>query len=371
MTLLRTPLHELHRKLGAKMVDFGGWDMPLQYSGIIEEHRAVRERVGVFDVSHMGEIEVTGPKSLDFVQYLVTNNVARLEVDQVLYTPMCYENGGTVDDLLVYRLPDLEREGDKFLLVVNAGTTPKDFAWIEKQAASFEGVEVANVSSSYAQLAIQGPASEETLQQHVDVDLSRIKYFWGVETEHYKEPILLSRTGYTGEDGFEVYGPPQTVTQLWKDLMKADVAPIGLGARDSLRFDACYALYDHELDEETTPIEAGLSWTVKKKPGHNYLGKDVLMKQKAEGGRKSLVGFQMTQPGVARQGYVIFIDGEEAGVVSSGMKSTTLDKFLGLGFVSKGFPTKIGTQLEIEIRNSRKTAEIIETPFYRGSIKMP
>jgi aminomethyltransferase len=353
------------------MVDFGGWDMPLQYAGIIEEHRAVRENVGVFDVSHMGEIEVRGPRALDFVQYLVTNNVGRLSIDQVLYTPMCNENGGTVDDLLVYRLPDLERDAEKFLLVVNAGTTPKDYAWIEKQAAGFEGVEVINVSSSYAQLAIQGPAAEEVLQHLVDVDLSRINYFWAVEAEHYKEAIVLSRTGYTGEDGFEIYGLPQTITQLWKDLIKAEVAPIGLGARDSLRFDACYALYDHELDDVTTPIEAGLNWTVKKKPEHDYLGKEVLMQQKAEGGSKTLVGFEMTQPGVARQGYPIYLDGAEAGVVSSGMKSTTVDKFLGLGFINRGFDHEIGSQIEIEIRNTRKTAEIIETPFFRGSVKMP
>ena len=370
MTLKRTPLHELHRKLGAKMVDFGGWDMPLNYSSIHEEHRAVRERVGVFDVSHMGEIEVTGPDALDFVQYLVPNNVGRLNMDQVLYTTLCNERGGTVDDLLVYRLPNIEAQSEKYLLVVNAGTTDKDYEWISSQVGEFN-VELKNCSNSFAQLAIQGPSAEGELQKLVDVDLSRISYFYSVEAEHYKEPVLISRTGYTGEDGFEIYGPPQTITQLWKDVIKAGITPIGLGARDSLRFDACYPLYGHELDDNTTPVEAGLGWTVKKKPDVDYIGKDTLLSQKAEGKHKKLIGFKMTSPGVPREGYLIFIDSKEAGVVTSGMKSITLDQFAGLGYVNQDFDVKVGDTIEIEIRGSRKPAEKIGKPFYKGSVKTP
>jgi aminomethyltransferase len=370
MTLQRTPLNELHRKLGAKMVDFGGWEMPLYYTSIMEEHRAVRQRVGVFDVSHMGEIEVRGKEALSFVQYLVPNDVAKLELDQALYTPMCDPQGFVLDDLLIYRLPDLERQGEKYLLVVNVGTTEKDFGWIESQARNLAEVEIQNLSSKYAQVAIQGPVSQDALQRHVEVDLSRILYFHSMETELYKEAILISRTGYTGEDGFEVYGPPMTIVQLWKDLIKSNVTPIGLGARDSLRFEPGYPLYGHELDEQTTPIEAGLSWTVKAKPG-NYNGKETLLHQKKLGGEKSLIGLRMTDPGVARQGYPVYADGAEAGIVTSGMKSITLDQFLGLGFIKKGFPKEVGQSIEIDIRGQRKAAEIIKLPFYRGSVKSP
>ena len=370
MTLKRTPLHELHRKLGAKMVDFGGWDMPLLYSSIHEEHRAVRERVGVFDVSHMGEIEVTGPDALAFVQYLVPNNVGRLNMDQVLYTTLCNEHGGTVDDLLVYRLPNIETQDDKYLLVVNAGTSDKDYAWIESQKGKFD-VQINNNSSSYAQLAIQGPAAEVELQKLVDIDLSRIDYFYSVEAEHYKEPVLISRTGYTGEDGFEIYGPPQTMTQLWKDVIKADITPIGLGARDSLRFDACYPLYGHELDDKTTPVEAGLGWTVKKKPEIDYIGKEILLNQKAEGGSKQLIGFKMTSPGVPREGYPVFVENTAAGVVTSGMKSITLDQFAGLAYINRDFAVQTGDSINIEIRGTQKPAVVIPTPFYRGSVKSP
>ena len=370
MTLKRTPLHELHRKLGAKMVDFGGWDMPLFYSSIHEEHRAVRERVGVFDVSHMGEIEVTGPDALSFVQYLVPNNVGRLNMDQVLYTTLCNERGGTVDDLLVYRLPNIESQDDKYLLVVNAGTTDKDFAWIESQKANFD-VEIKNTSNLYGQLAIQGPQAEVELQKLVDIDLSRISYFYSVEAEHYKEPVLISRTGYTGEDGFEIYGPPQTISQLWKDVNKAGITPIGLGARDSLRFDACYPLYGHELDDETTPIEAGLGWTVKKKPDIDYIGKEILLDQKATGQHKRLIGFQMTAPGVPREGYAVIIDGKKAGIVTSGMKSITLNQFAGLAYIHADQDVNTEDSIEIEIRGTRKPAQIIPSPFYRGSVKTP
>jgi aminomethyltransferase len=365
MDLKRTPLFELHRKLGAKLVEFGGWEMPIHYStGILEEHRAVRESVGVFDVSHMGQIEITGQHALDLVQYLITNDASRLNLDQALYTPMCHEHGGVLDDLLVYRLPD------RYLLVVNASTTEKDYAWIQKAAARFPGVHVMNTSDSYSQLAVQGPQAETAVQRHVEVDLSRVQYFYSVETERVKEPVLISRTGYTGEDGFEVYGSPDVIVQLWKDLIKAGVPPIGLGARDSLRFEAAYLLYGHELDEDTTPIEAGLAWTVKQK-SVDYAGKDVLVRQKREGGSKSLIGFTMLEPGVPRQGYVLYVEGKQQGYVTSGMKSPTLGEFMGMGYLRVPKPLEAGREIEVEIRGQRKAAKTVKLPFYRGSVRSP
>ena len=363
MELKRTPLYELHRKLGAKLVEFGGWEMPIQYAGILEEHRSVRENVGVFDVSHMGQVEITGKNALELVQYLIPNDASKLNLDQALYTPLCNERGGTLDDLLVYRLPD------KYFLVVNAGTTEKDFQWIKKVSMRFSDVRVVNASSSYAQIAVQGPKAEEALQRHVEVDLSRIKYFYSVETELEKEPVLISRTGYTGEDGFEMCAAPNVIVQLWKDLIKSGGAPIGLGARDSLRFEAAYPLYGHELNEETTPIEAGIGWTVKEKAG-DYLGKAVLLCQKREGGSKYLVGFKMHDAGVPRQGYPLYGDGKEVGYVTSGMKSPTLGEFLGMGFLATK-RVQVGTEIEVAIRGQRKRAEIVRLPFYRGSIKSP
>lgn len=363
MALQRTPFFELHRKLGAKLVEFGGWEMPLQYTSIWEEHRAVRENVGVFDVSHMGQIEITGPQALELVQLLIPNDAAKLDVDQALYSPMCNERGGTLDDLLVYRLPD------RWLLVVNAATTEKDLRWIRQHAQRFPGTAVRDASRAYAQIAVQGPRAQEALQRHVEVDLARLGYYRAVETEYFKEPVLLSRTGYTGEDGFEVYGPPQAVVQLWKELLKAGVPPVGLGARDSLRFEASYPLYGHELDEETTPVEAGLGWTVKDKPV-DYVGKEVLLRQKrGEGVRKRLVGFAMREPGVPRPGYKLYREGEEVGYVTSGMKAPTLNEFLGLGYLRGSEAPPPGTSLEVEIHGKRREAEIVKLPFYRGSIQ--
>jgi aminomethyltransferase len=363
VSLKRTPFYELHRKLGAKIVEFGGWEMPLQYTSILEEHRAVRQDVGIFDVSHMGQIEVSGEQALDLVQFLIPNDAGKLEVDQALYSPLCNERGGVIDDLLVYRLPD------RYLLVVNAATTAKDVRWVQGQAERFRKVAVRAAGSEYAQIAVQGPRAEETLQRNVEVNLARLAYYHAVETEYAKEPVLISRTGYTGEDGFEVYGPPETVVQLWKEMMKSGVPPIGLGARDSLRFEASYPLYGHELDEETTPVEAGLGWTVKEKP-MDYIGKDVLLKQKrGEGVHKRLAGFQMKEPGVPRQGYKLLRDGEEAGYVTSGMKALTLGDFLGMGYLRGSERPPVGMEIEVEIHGKLKRAEIVQMPFYRGSIK--
>ncbi len=359
MSLKRTPLYEAHKHLGAKLVEFGGWEMPIQYASIIEEHHAVRSAVGIFDVSHMGEIEITGLNALDLVQKLITNDASLLKDYQVLYSPMCYESGGTVDDLLVYKLPD------RFLLVVNAANTEKDFAWVQQNAQKFT-VTVENASAEYGQIALQGPKAESLLQPFTECVLTDLRYYWAIQTRVLGYEVLLSRTGYTGEDGFEIYAGPSVIVHLWDELIRAGAKPIGLGARDTLRFEAGMPLYGHELDEQTTPIEAGLGWTVKEKDS-DYNGKEALLAQKRQGTQKRLVGLKMLEPGVPRQGYKIFADGREVGAVTSGMFAPSVGAFLAMGFVASTTPPTAA--LEIEIRGQRKQAQIVKLPFYRGSVK--
>lgn len=359
MVLKRTPLYEAHRRLGAKLVEFGGWEMPIQYTSIIEEHQTVRSAVGIFDVSHMGEIEITGSNALDLVQTLITNDASTMKDYQVLYSPMCYESGGTVDDLLVYKLPD------RFLLVVNAANTDKDFAWVQQNAQKFK-VTVKNVSAGYGQIAIQGPQAESLLQPFAECSLKDLRYYWAMQTRVLGCEVLLSRTGYTGEDGFEIYAEPRVIVHLWDEMVRAGAKPIGLGARDTLRFESGMPLYGHELDEQTTPIEAGLGWTVKEKDS-DYNGKAILLAQKRQGTKKRLIGLKMLEPGVPRQGYKIFADGREVGVVTSGMFAPSVNAFLAMGFVaSDTLPT---ATLEVEIRGQRKKAQMTKLPFYRGSVK--
>lgn len=352
MTLKQTPLHARHKAQGARLLEFGGFDMPLQYTGILEEHRAVRNQAGVFDVSHMGEIIIRGAQALEFVQFLITNDASELNVFQALYTAMCYADGGTVDDLLVYRLPD------HYLLVVNAANTGKDFAWVKEHAYSFD-ITVENASAQFSQLAVQGPRAEEFLTQITGENLADLKPFWAVQTEWFGQPALVSRTGYTGENGFEVYGPPELGCTLWDKLLNAGVIPIGLGARDSLRFEACLALYGHELERDISPVEAGLGWTVKDKP-NDYLGKDVLLSQKQNPPRH-LIGLKMLDPGVARQGHAIHQD-DLIGIVTSGMKAPTLDGFYALGLVDHA--VEVGAILSVDIRGFKKRAQVVKRPFY-------
>jgi len=354
MTIQQTPLYGRHEAWGARLVEFGGFLMPLQYAGILEEHRAVRTGVGVFDVSHMGEVTVRGPQALDFVQFLITNDAGKLALGQVLYSPMCYPDGGTVDDLLVYH------RHDHYLLVVNAANTDKDFDWIEQHAGAFE-VEVDNVSARMTQLAVQGPRAQATLSRLLSVDLNALNFFRSLEVELYGEQALLSRTGYTGEDGFEVYGPAAVGCQLWDALLdEYGVAPIGLGARDSLRFEACLSLYGHELERDISPVEAGLKWAVKDKPC-DYLGKRALLSQKQNPPRR-LVGLKMVDPGVARQGYALSLKGKRIGTVTSGMKAPTLGGFYALALVERAL--ELGTVVEVDVRGKAKRAEIVPRPFY-------
>ncbi|MCX8104039.1 MAG: glycine cleavage system aminomethyltransferase GcvT [Candidatus Bipolaricaulota bacterium] len=359
MALKRTPLYEAHTRLGAKLVEFGGWEMPIQYTSIIEEHTTVRAAVGIFDVSHMGELEITGPNAHDLVQKLITNDASTLKEYQVLYSPMCYESGGTVDDLLVYKLPD------RFLLVVNAANTDKDFAWVQQNAKNFK-VTVKNVSAEYGQIAVQGPQAERLLQPFTACALKDLRYYWATPARVLGSEVLLSRTGYTGEDGFEIYAEPSVIVRLWDELIRAGAKPIGLGARDTLRFESGMPLYGHELDEQTTPVEAGLGWTVKEKD-IDYNGKAILLAQKHQGPKKKLIGLKMLEPGVPRQGYKIFADGREVGAVTSGMFAPSVNAFLAMGFVAADIAATAA--LEIEIRGQRKKAQMTKLPFYRGSVK--
>jgi len=356
----RTSLYDVMVASGGKMVDFAGFEMPVQFSGIINEHMAVRKSLGLFDVSHMGEILVTGKDTISFVDFLVANKVSKMEINQVIYTPMCYENGTCVDDLLVYKFND-----EKLLLVVNASNKDKDFQHIKGLSEKYS-VKVEDQSDEYGQIAVQGPNAIKALSKITDEDLDDISFYWFKETMIDGKNVILSRTGYTGEDGFEVYCDSKNAPILWKSIMDAgaefDAIPCGLGARDTLRFENRLVLYGHELDNKTTPIEARLSWAIDWESDFN--GKDAILEEKEKGLYKKLIGFEMVKPGVPRQGYKIFSGEEEIGYVTSGCKAPYLNKFLGLGYVKMGY-TKIGTDLTIEIRNKKVEAKVVKTPFYK------
>ncbi|MFY4776287.1 glycine cleavage system aminomethyltransferase GcvT [Metabacillus sp. RGM 3146] len=360
--LKRTPLYDVYRENGAKTIDFGGWDLPVQFSSIKEEHEAVRTKAGLFDVSHMGEITVKGAGSLQYLQKMLTNDVSLLKSGGAQYTVMCYEDGGTVDDLLVYK-----KEEDDYLLVVNASNIEKDFDWLKSHAS--DEVELKNISDSVAQLAIQGPLAEQILQKMTTENLSEIKFF------KFKDQIdlagakaLVSRTGYTGEDGFEIYCDSDKAAFLWKEILLAGkmegILPCGLGARDTLRFEANLPLYGQELSKNITPIEAGIGFAVKPNKEADFFGKETLKKQKEEGADRKLVGIEMIDKGIPRHGYKVYSGEEEIGEVTTGTQSPTLKKNVGLVLLKKEYAEK-GTELEVEIRNKRLKASVTETPFYK------
>jgi aminomethyltransferase len=361
--LKRTPLFEQHRQLGARLVEFGGWEMPVQYSGILEEHHAVRQRAGLFDVSHMGEFQVEGAAALDLLQSWVPNNVARLTVNQALYTQICRPDGGTLDDLIIYRLGD-----ERYMVVVNAGTIEKDWAWLVEHAASKPGFALTNVSSETGLLALQGPLAERILQPLTDTPLGDIIFYHCLPGTVAGLSALISRTGYTGEDGFELYVAAAEAPALWQQLLAAGapqgLLPAGLGARDTLRLEAGYCLYDHELTEEITPLEAGLGWTVKLEKGADFVGRAALAREKQEGLRRKLVGIELRDRGVARAGYVIVRDGAPIGKVTSGTQSPTLNRPIALGYVPPDHAA-VGTEIAIEIRGKSVPAAIVPLPFYR------
>jgi aminomethyltransferase len=360
--LLRTPLFDTHLTCRAKMVDFGGWHMPVQYSSIIEEHNAVRTAVGLFDVSHMGEIEVRGPQALDLVNYVATNNAAKLKPWQAHYSALLYEHGGTVDDILVHRLPN----GDMFLCV-NASNQEKDFEHIKQVAGKRFDAEVLLASDRYAQIAVQGPKGLATLQKLTQTNLSEIKYYWFADGAVSNTPARIARTGYTGEDGFEIYIAPAEAARLWNELLKAGeefgIKPCGLGARNTLRLEAAMALYGHELTASINPLEANLGWIVKMDKG-DFVGRAALEKIQTHGLTRGLVGFEMKERGIGRDAYEVWVDGKTAGWVTSGGPSPTLNKNIGLCYLpaSKAQP---GVPIHVIIRNSPVEAVTVATPFYR------
>jgi len=362
-TLKKTPLNEVHRTLGGKMVDFGGWDMPVQYkAGVIEEHMATRTRAGLFDVSHMGEIWVEGRDAIPFVNRITTNDVTKLVDGQAHYSTLTNENGGVVDDLLVYRFND-----EKLLLVVNASTTDKDWDWITSHKGEDDDVALTNASVSYCQIAIQGPNAIGILQRLTDTNLDEIKYYHftighvdGVES-------IISRTGYTGEDGFEVYAPAENAQQLWEKMLETGaeegILPCGLAARNTLRLESAMSLYGHELGDDITPLEANLGWITKLQKG-DFVGRDKIAELKEKGIKRKLVGFEMREPGIARDGYDVYVEDNKVGTVTSGSPAPFLKKNIGLAFVPPEF-ANVGQELRIDVRGKRLAAEVVPTPFYK------
>ena len=358
--LQKTPLNSIHRQLGAKMVDFGGWDMPVQYSGILDEHHAVRRAVGLFDVSHMGEVEIHGGDAFALTDFVTTNAVKNLKIGQAQYSGLLYEHGGFVDDILVHKVAD-----DHYFLCVNASNQEKDYEHIVAMNRTSAQVEFA--SPRYAQLAIQGPKGLATLQKLTSSELAAIQYYHFVDGKVSGTPARIARTGYTGEDGFEIYVAPDQAERLWNEILDAGqefgIKPCGLGARNTLRLEAKMALYGHEIHASITPFEADIAWMVKLDKGE-FVGKAALAKQKAEGVRRKLVGFEMTGRGIGRDGYEVCQDGIPAGWVTSGGPAPTLNKNIGLCYLPIEH-AKPGERIQVMIRNQAVEAVTVPTPFYK------
>src|SRR5581483_3881762 len=358
--LKRTPLNGVHRALGAKMVDFGGWDMPVQYSGIVDEHNTVRNSVGLFDVSHMGEIEIRGPEAMQLTDAVTTNAVRKLKDGQAHYSGLLYEHGGFVDDILVHRV-----SGAHFFLCVNASNQEKDFEHIRKQNR-FD-CEVRFASERYAQLAIQGPKALETGQKLTSTELSGIRYYWFADGKFAGVPARIAHTGYTGEDGFEIYVAPEYAVDVWTAILEAGkpfgIKPCGLGARNTLRLEAKMALYGHEIGASITPFEADLGWIVKMDKG-DFTGREALEKAQQQGITRKLAGFEMKERGIGRDGYEVWMDGKPAGWVTSGGPSPTLNKNIGLCYLPVDKATA-GQSIQVIIRNAPVEAQTVPTPFYK------
>lgn len=364
--LKRTPLFDVYKEYGGKTIDFGGWELPVQFSSIKEEHEAVRTKAGLFDVSHMGEVEVKGTDSLLFLQKMMTNDISKIRNGGAQYTAMCYENGGTVDDLLVYKIED-----NHYLLVVNASNIEKDYNWLETH---LEGdVAIDNLSEKMAQIALQGPIAQNVLQKLTETDLNQIGFFkFQQEVVLNGKSALVSRTGYTGEDGFEVYCDAVDVVELWKAILNAGkedgVIPCGLGARDTLRFEANLALYGQELSPEISPLEAGIGFAVKLNKEVDFIGKEALAKQKETGLSRKIVGIEMIDRGIPRHGYPVYKGENLIGEVTTGTQSPTLKKNIGLALIASEF-TALDSEVEVEIRGKRLKAKVISTPFYKREKK--
>jgi len=360
--LRKTPLHARHLASNARMVPYAGWDMPVEYSGISNEHLAVRTRAGLFDVSHMGEIEIAGKNALAAVQRISSNDASRLSVGQAHYAGLLTPAGTYVDDMLVYRMAP-----SHFMLVVNAANTAKDYAWVSEQITSVSDTAVVDSSSRYALIAIQGPAARETLQPLTAVDLAELRYYWFSYGEVASARVTISRTGYTGEDGYEIFVPPNMADRVWQALLdsgrSADVIPCGLGARDTLRLEAAMRLYGNDIDETTTALEADLAWTIGWNKG-DFIGREPLVAQRATGASRKLVGFEMLDRGIARHGYPVVKDGHSVGIVTSGTQTPFLKKAIGMAYVPIDLSAP-NTEIDIDVRGRSLRARVIPLPFYK------
>jgi aminomethyltransferase len=362
-TLKKTPLHARHLAHRARMTAFGGWDMPVEYSGIVDEHLAVRTRAGLFDVSHMGEIEVAGPEALDAVQHISSNDASRLKIGQIHYSGLLTPDGTFVDDMLVYRMADAH-----FLLVVNASNIEKDYRWIRERLASLgRDAAAVDTSSRYALLAVQGPKALGIVQKLTGIELAPLKYYWFTTGEVAGVLATVSRTGYTGEDGFEVFVPPAAADRVWNALLDAGqeegLVPAGLGARDTLRLEAAMRLYGNDIDETTTALEADLAWIV----GWNKAdlpGGDVLRRQREQGVTRRIVGLELLDRGIARHGHEVYVDGTKAGLVTSGTQTPFLKKAIAMAYVPVG-AAEAGREVEVDVRGRRLRARVVPLPFYK------
>lgn len=361
----RTPLYDIHRALGARMIEFGGWEMPVQYRGILAEHQTVRTKVGLFDLSHMGEIEVSGPRALEVCQELLVTDVARIHLGQAQYSVLCYPDGGIVDDIIVYHLA-----AQHYFLCVNAANIEKDFAWLADH--NHGRATLLNRSDEYALIAAQGPMASALAQRLTTLDLGRLRRYWSVSGEIAGAPALVARTGYTGEDGFELFVSARRAAEVWHVCLDAgrtdEVAPIGLGARDTLRLEAGYLLYGNDIDAQTTPLEAGLQRLVKFDKGE-FVGRDALLQQHTAGITKQLIGLTMDAPGIPRHGYELYADGQSIGVVTSGTQAPSLGVGIAMGYVPPKHAVE-GTPLMVNIRGRHVPARVVARPFYRRSRKV-
>jgi aminomethyltransferase len=354
--LEKTPFFAHFQKLDAKIVDFAGWLMPVQFSGILKEHQVVRTGAGMFDVSHMGRLEIHGRSALEFVQYVTTNDASKVEAGQVQYTTICNEKGGILDDVTVYAYPEW------YMLVVNASNTGKIRDWLTKHLR--EDVELRDATGDIAQLAVQGPESQRLLQERTSIDLEAIRFYQFLTGEVAGVEATVSRTGYTGEDGFEIYFPAQSADRVWTALLSpGEIQPCGLGARDLLRLEVNYCLYGNDIDETTTPLEAGLGWLVKL-DSDDFIGKETLLHQKERGIERKLTAFHLLEKGIPRPGYAVLHDGERISSVSSGAFSPSLDRGIGTAYLPIGI-AGVGTKIEVEIRDKKVPAETIQPPFYK------
>lgn len=362
-----TVYYEKHLALGAKIVEFGGWDMPVQYTGIIAEHKSVRNSAGLFDVSHMGQVFVSGSDSLEFLQKIVPQDISKLPLNKAVYCQLPKENGGLIDDLIIYRLED-----SKYLIIVNASNIEKDYKWFIKNKDKFN-VNIENKSDEYAMLALQGPNAYKILKDLSIEEAKQPDFFTIEEISINSIPLYLSRTGYTGEDGFELIVKNEDALKLWDIIFAAgekyDLKPIGLGARDSLRLEAALMLYGNDLNENTTPVEAGLKWSIPADKEENYNGKTIITEQIKNGTDKKLIGFEMTERAIPRHEYEIYYKGAKAGIVTSGGYAPTLDKNIGMGYVSTEYGIGLDSEIQIMVRNKLYNAKVVKRPFVHKNYK--